>query len=762
MISSISGLCPSRCNCDDSKLAVHCTDASLDLVPITLNPSLSELYLNRNIIKSIASSFTFYRKLQLLDLSENSITSLGSNNFHSQNILQVLLINKNKLTHVKRDTFHGLTALTILSLADNFIDTIDEHSFSSLKNLEKLDLSKNSLKMIANHAFFGLVNVKVLHLNRNSLSSLHNDALDIVKNVSLLDVSFNLIDSTDLRIPSLPFLSELNLAGNKITHLFNYTFVNVRESLLMVNLASNLLTSVPSESLSILNNLQHLVLSGNRIAHLTANCLTGCEKLQSFTLTNDDTLKRIDASAFASNSLLHSVSIDWCHALHSIESGTFIYQRETLTSLSLRENGLSRLPVDLVDWQTLERLDIRGNPFDCSCDNMWLANVINKQVNVSIERDHLKDILCSQPGELRGHQVSSITPDQINCVIDSNTIGTSYSFFSSSSTIDGNNRTLLGNGDSNWLATTAVPTWREKKTSRLLIVPVSIVLAVSLAAALAYFAWLLFRRNRQKRLAEKRIKQFLTVNINNFHPSNGNRLSPRHDTQSQCDDVTSGLLINKNYHSHSHCNSDTNGKYYSSINRSSDNYNTSLHASSSIVNPFECMNLYESPIYHEITSTPATSIHPACSSLSSSSPSSNSPAHRTSPANQQQSVPLISSSTFHSATFIDTRDERSRKCKNNLLSLSNNRNNCSSSSSSSSSPGFNGSGRLQFSHLSPHSNCSRDSRESVISNCTLVSGNSSGATAASASPSLIANTNPYAASFVIQHPIKLDSNLYRV
>src|ERR1700744_6023386 len=87
-ISLVYALCPMRCNCSDERLTVFCNNSLLDVVPITLNPELKELYLSHNEIKSIFSSVTVYRDLQVLDLTHNSMTSLGKKNFGLQSHLR--------------------------------------------------------------------------------------------------------------------------------------------------------------------------------------------------------------------------------------------------------------------------------------------------------------------------------------------------------------------------------------------------------------------------------------------------------------------------------------------------------------------------------------------------------------------------------------------------------------------------------------------------------------------------------------------------
>ncbi len=73
------------CTCDDENLHVNCVEANLDIVPITLNPSVQRLILRNNKIRSIDSAtLSFYHELIHVDLSHNHLLRVQPGSFASQ------------------------------------------------------------------------------------------------------------------------------------------------------------------------------------------------------------------------------------------------------------------------------------------------------------------------------------------------------------------------------------------------------------------------------------------------------------------------------------------------------------------------------------------------------------------------------------------------------------------------------------------------------------------------------------------------------
>jgi hypothetical protein len=65
-----------------------------------------------------------------------------------------------------------------------------------------------------------------------------------------------------------------------------------------------------------------------------------------------------------------------------------------LCRLDLSYNRLANLPRNLTDWSQLEDgMDFQGNPFECTCNNQWMLDVILKTLYEKKEHQYLlKDL----------------------------------------------------------------------------------------------------------------------------------------------------------------------------------------------------------------------------------------------------------------------------------------------------------------------------------------------------------------------------------
>ena len=67
-----------------SSLGVSCSSWPHDIIPITLNPHITQLSITHSKITRLDDSFQFYEALASLNLSYNSISSIKDKSFLSQ------------------------------------------------------------------------------------------------------------------------------------------------------------------------------------------------------------------------------------------------------------------------------------------------------------------------------------------------------------------------------------------------------------------------------------------------------------------------------------------------------------------------------------------------------------------------------------------------------------------------------------------------------------------------------------------------------
>ena len=127
----IQCMCPSQCNCNDK--AVHCSEGTLKNIPHFLNPDIETLDLANNNIIKLESGLTFYTELTLLNISRNSIKSLGRNQFMNQNKVIDLDISSNLVSKIRVGAFDGLESLRTLNVKDNKIEKLGPGVFTGTK-----------------------------------------------------------------------------------------------------------------------------------------------------------------------------------------------------------------------------------------------------------------------------------------------------------------------------------------------------------------------------------------------------------------------------------------------------------------------------------------------------------------------------------------------------------------------------------------------------------------------------------------------------
>lgn len=412
--ASTRGMCPAKCDCEETTLTVDCREAGLDVVPITLNPQLKQLRLASNQIKSIAASFSFYRKLEFLDLSYNNLSVLGKKNFAAQRSLEVLRLGGNKIAEIEAHTFQGLTSLRILELDENHLDRIAGHAFAGLQALEMLVLSHNSISALEEHSLGGLINLKALSLRANRLASIPYHALQhLGPNLSRLDLSANSIRNIEpYAFPELPGLEELKLDSCGISWIDGNALAGL-SNLRSLSLQNNRLDDVPSEALELLGMLLHLDLSRNEISSLEPFAFTGLRALRSLVISLNQQLEAISTQALASNPNLTKLITEFCPKLRLLSEETFAGQKKTLKHLSLRGNGFTSLPRELLKWEALDRLDLEGNPLNCTCELLWLWEFIVDNKNFSVNKS--EDLRCAFPPELSDQSFLGLSLPEMAC-----------------------------------------------------------------------------------------------------------------------------------------------------------------------------------------------------------------------------------------------------------------------------------------------------------------------------------------------------------
>lgn len=407
LCSVAAAFCPSNCSCDDDTLIVSCIDASLDVIPITLNPSIQRLVLKYNKVKTVdQSTFQFYGELQYVDLSYNHLVSVPTKSFESQKKLVELHLDHNKISAITNRTFEGLKKLTVLSLRGNFLEDLPDRLFNALPHLEELNLGQNRINRIDSTAFHGLTNLRVLYLDDNQLKHVPTPCFPLLSSLAELHVGLNAFTILpEDSFKGLGRLSILNLHGAGLHNVSDNAFRGLGVLRILV-LTGSSLTRVPTRQLGVLNRLEELSIGQNDFISLEMNSFKGLVNLRKLDISGASHLEKVSKGALMANLNLETVIFSSNKRLDHLEDGS-LAGLPNLRQLTLRDNAFTTVQESLVNWPELRKLDLSENPFSCTCSLLWLGELL--------ARRNSSTVLCSEPPELKDKSLKGLSGSELGC-----------------------------------------------------------------------------------------------------------------------------------------------------------------------------------------------------------------------------------------------------------------------------------------------------------------------------------------------------------
>jgi len=232
-------------------------------------PQIRELYLDQNKLTRIRLlMFSGLKFLSRLDLSDNLISTIDNRSFQHLTYLTYLSLRGNQLTSIEPDTFSGLSSINILDLSANRLVSQITQGLR-LSPLQYLILDDNDIVSFdVNYLVDSESALQRLSLRRNRISELQFDhGLSFFLN--FLDLGENQITSEIFgSLQHLTLLKTLKLDGNDIDSVPIVGVLN--ESLTELDLSNNALTDSSLATIVQLRRLQQLRLDGNFISNLSA------------------------------------------------------------------------------------------------------------------------------------------------------------------------------------------------------------------------------------------------------------------------------------------------------------------------------------------------------------------------------------------------------------------------------------------------------------------------------------------------------------
>ncbi|CAL8268247.1 unnamed protein product [Merluccius merluccius] len=327
---------------DLSKNSINCiTDFDLSELEI--------LNLSRNSLEAFQttdSEFLEY-KLVTLDLSQNKIHYFP------------LVPRRNKLAYldISRNQLQGVNTTGAAEEMGNFREQSLARSpagqappghqdFSCLKYL---DLSYNQIQTIPQSFFHSMVKLEHLNISNNCIGSFLVEEESHLNHLKVLDLSYNSLRNLTFGKYTLLSLKKLFLQGNLLTTMDPHTFQR-QPSLMYLHLQQNNLNICPSHTDSSSSN--------NRVHPEGCVAFSSIPTLR-YLYLSENNLKVLPNNAFTETPLtLLDLSVNpglevRPNALSGLE--------DSLVRLSLRENHIYRLDVDLSSLNHLKLVDLSAN-----------------------------------------------------------------------------------------------------------------------------------------------------------------------------------------------------------------------------------------------------------------------------------------------------------------------------------------------------------------------------------------------------------------
>lgn len=232
--------------------------------------SIQDLNLNGNALTSVPLALKDMRLLRTVDLGENAISDLLDPGFKGMTNLYGLRLIGNQITNITKSTFADLPSLQILNLARNRIQRVEHGAFDANSDLQAIRLDANLLTDI-NGLFVDISTLLWLNISDNQLEWF--DYALVPPGLQWLDLHKNYIRElgNHYELGSELRIQTLDASFNKLTRV---TAISIPNSVELLFLNDNLVTSVEQHTFLKKTNLTRVDLYANQIVSMDLSALT--------------------------------------------------------------------------------------------------------------------------------------------------------------------------------------------------------------------------------------------------------------------------------------------------------------------------------------------------------------------------------------------------------------------------------------------------------------------------------------------------------
>ncbi|XP_011301867.1 chaoptin [Fopius arisanus] len=428
-------------------------------------PSLQQLSMERSQIHRLSfDTFSNNKHLGKILLGNNQLHSLPGTLFSGLDSLREVKLDGNRFQEMPYEVFINTTTIEFLSLSNNVILHIDTSRLNGLRNLRELDLRGNHIISVSGFSDANFSRLISIDLSHNHLTALPMNFFVNANQLRKVELSGNKLrqlPGVALSARNMPNLGWLNLTGNPLTRVHEFSSEDKYPSLEEIHISRTNLTMVTGQDFEAFPGLLHLYVNNNLISRVSPSAfqslrdlltldlsandlelmpqarLKGLERLKLLNLTRNhlktledfpedlkalrvldlsyNEIQSIGENTFNRLGNLLELYLDgnW---LATVSSGCFASLKK-LRVLDVSGNSLEYLPLNA--FQPLETqirsLRVEENPLRCGCEAQelweWLRDH-QKLIRGSRERDKedgmgVSDgegglLRCQEPIELRG------------------------------------------------------------------------------------------------------------------------------------------------------------------------------------------------------------------------------------------------------------------------------------------------------------------------------------------------------------------------
>lgn len=294
-----------------------------------------------------------------------------------------------------------------LDLSNNLISEVRTEQFAGLTKLQSIRLSNNRVFYIRPHAFRGLPELKEILIQENPLEVLNAHAFSDLHSVDMIDLSFNKINAIkQYAFASSSGINQLNLNFNPLRIIETRAFSNL-SNVRTLSIAKTELTEVQSDAFNGLSHVQNLIIT-SKMSNIPKHAFRGLQNVRTLQVTCADNAT-IDTLAFDGADSIEYVEL---YGVVKVERFAF-YGMTNVGNLNLNDD------VEMLDFASLvglagelERLDLGESRFNCNCYWQW----VNKYDSTMLSREHLQKIVCKAPPKYNGLSVTDVNFEEMDCL----------------------------------------------------------------------------------------------------------------------------------------------------------------------------------------------------------------------------------------------------------------------------------------------------------------------------------------------------------